>query len=102
MKYLGNSVAFSRGDKGFFALTGDQLDMTFSTNLPAGEYCNVITGCPTDTGCEGESATVDGSGNVHVKINNADDPMFAIHVGMFTFCYEGVICCYRACYLLDV
>lgn len=42
-----SAVAFGRGDSGFVAINiGDApLDATVSTNLPAGSYCNVVTGC---------------------------------------------------------
>ncbi len=51
------------------------------TGLPAGTYCNVIKGCATDSGCEGESVSVDGSGYANINIPASDEPILAIHVG---------------------
>ena len=38
-----NNIAFSRGNKGFFAINNDdkQNDVKYNTDLPDGEYCNV-------------------------------------------------------------
>ena len=78
----GNKAAFSRGSKAFVAITNEgTLDRTFHTGLPAGDYCNVIEGCPTSTGCSGKMVTVDGSGNARIIIDNYDEPIAAIHVG---------------------
>ena len=82
----GNQAAWRRGDKGFVAISNHNfLDRTFYTGLPPGDYCNVIEGLPTETNCEGRVVEVDGLGNAHVFINNADVPMFAIHVGESIF-----------------
>ncbi len=80
----GNQAAWRRGNKGFVAISNhNYLDQTFNTGLPAGDYCNVIEGPATDTGCEGNVVNVDGSGNARVYIDNADAPIFAIHVGKY-------------------
>jgi alpha-amylase len=49
------------------------------TGLPAGEYCNVIQGCATSSGCEGQTVTVNGDGTASINIEG-DDPILAIHV----------------------
>nr|APU94147.1 alpha-amylase [Sinonovacula constricta] len=70
-----NEVAFSRGNKGFFAMAKNgHMDKTLQTGLPAGDYCNLITECRT-------KVTVDGSGNAHIVINDPNEPVLAIIVG---------------------
>ena len=80
----GAVTALSRGDKGFYAISkgGGKVSEKVYTGLPSGDYCNVIQGCPTTSGCEGDVAHVDASGYVQVNINDSENPMFAIHVGM--------------------
>ncbi|WP_250309338.1 alpha-amylase family protein [Gardnerella sp. Marseille-Q2328] len=45
-----NNIAFSRGNKGFFAINnGDkQNDVKYNTDLPDGEYCNVYASTTCD------------------------------------------------------
>ncbi|KAG5868160.1 hypothetical protein JTB14_032973 [Gonioctena quinquepunctata] len=77
-----NQIAFSRGDKGFvaFTLNGD-INESISTGLPAGTYCDVISGSLENGSCSGKAVTVDGSGNAAVSLSaNGDDFMLAIHV----------------------
>jgi alpha-amylase len=77
----GNEIAWSRGDRAFIAITNNEgMDQTINTGLPAGTYCDVITGCGTDTGCTGKTVEVDGSGNARIVIDNSEEPMVAIHV----------------------
>ncbi len=44
----GSAIAFGRGTKGFVAVNGGdgELERTFQTSLPAGEYCDVQAGKP--------------------------------------------------------
>ena len=71
-----NQIAFSRGNKGFFAMARDgHMDITLPTGLPPGEYCDLITDCS-------KKITVDGSGRAHIVINNHDEPILAFIVGM--------------------
>lgn len=68
--------------RGFIAITNEGgMDMTLQTGMPAGIYCDVITGCATDESCTGKIAEVNSDGTVHVSITNPEEPMFAIHVG---------------------
>ncbi|XP_013389804.1 pancreatic alpha-amylase, partial [Lingula anatina] len=79
-----NQIAFSRGNKGFIAINndGNGLDATLQTGLPAGLYCDVISGDFVNRGCSGHTISVDGSGIAHISISNsAEDPFIAIHVG---------------------
>ncbi|XP_064112997.1 alpha-amylase-like isoform X2 [Macrobrachium nipponense] len=70
----GNVVAFSRGDKGFFAMVkyGTVSQQTFQTNMPQGTYEDIVS-------CQ--SVTVNGDGTVEISITNEDEPVFAICVG---------------------
>ena len=54
---FGNSLGFSRGDKGFFAM-GD-LGVTFNTGLPDGSYCDIIHDCAQTITVTGGMATFD-------------------------------------------
>ncbi|XP_071491164.1 alpha-amylase A-like [Diadema antillarum] len=78
-----NFIAFSRGSRAFFALNNEGY--TFSewlyTGLPAGDYCDVISGDPTGWGCTGETITVNSSGYAYISIGSGEDSMIAIHVG---------------------
>lgn len=59
-----NNIAFSRGNKGFFAINNDdkQNDVKYNTDLPDGEYCNVYA----SKNCE-KTVTVSG-GKVETTI----------------------------------
>jgi len=84
-----NQVAFSRGNKGFFAMsrTG-QMDVTLQTGLPAGQYCDLISECAT-------KVTVAADGTARIVIHNKDIPVLAIIVGEFLFfCSFRIQCTY--------
>ncbi len=75
-----NAMAFSRGDKGFVAINRDNvaLDRLIETTVPAGTYCDALTGGRGPTGCVGTTVTVTaGSARVLLAPNSA----IAIHVG---------------------
>lgn len=75
----GDEIAFSRGNKGFFAMSKNgRMDKTLQTGLPAGEYCDLITDCAV-------KITVDGSGMAHIVINSNDNPVVAFIVGKYLF-----------------
>jgi len=77
----GNAAAWARGDRGFFAITNEGgMNQWMQTGLPAGQYCNVIQGCPTSNGCAGDTITVENDGMANIRINNNNEPMLAIHV----------------------
>ncbi len=80
----GNQIAFGRGDRGFVVINreGGTLSRSFKTALPAGQYCDVISGDYTPTAgggtCAGTVVTVDAGGNASLTA-----PAFgaaAIHV----------------------
>ena len=64
-------LAFSRGNKGFFAMGNVNGD--FDTGLPDGEYCDVVSECQ-------QMITVSG-GRGHFKPYSGDEPAVAICVG---------------------
>ncbi|KAL5012334.1 hypothetical protein ScPMuIL_010885 [Solemya velum] len=71
----GDKVAFSRGNKGFFAMSKQgNMDEWLNTGLPAGSYCNLITDCA-------DRITVDGNGRAHIVIRSNEDPVLAFIVG---------------------
>ncbi|CAH1788535.1 unnamed protein product [Owenia fusiformis] len=77
-----HQIAFSRGDRGFIAFNNDDSPMNvyIRVSLPPGQYCDIISGGPTVTGCSGTIVTVGDDGNVHVDLSNSlEDPMIAIH-----------------------
>ena len=65
-----NRIAFARGNKGFVAINneGSSWSKSFQTGLPAGEYCDVLSGSKDDI-CSGNKVIVDGSGNATITIN---------------------------------
>lgn len=78
-----NQIAFGRGDKGFVVLNREDqpLLQEFQTRLPAGLYCNVITGRPgsDDRSCTSEPITVDARGRFTATVPGLS--AIAIHQG---------------------
>ena len=76
-----NQIAFGRGDKGFVVINkeGGTLSRSFQTGLPAGTYCDVISGEPTATGCSGASVSVVAGGTATISVPALSAA--AIHVG---------------------
>jgi hypothetical protein len=75
-----NRIAFGRGSAGFFAINnGDSpWSTTFTTLLPDGTYCDVISGTSTSGSCTGISFSVSsGSFSATVPARNA----IAVHTG---------------------
>ena len=62
-----NQIAFSRGDKGFVAINNESGSLVASvqTGLPAGEYCNILSG---NDYCSGAYIQVDGSGKASLNL----------------------------------
>jgi alpha-amylase len=76
-----NQIAFGRGDKGFVVVNQESqsLSRTFTTSLPAGRYCDVISGDLAGGTCAGATVTVDAQGAAAITV-----PAFgaaAIHAG---------------------
>ncbi|MBV9110194.1 MAG: alpha amylase C-terminal domain-containing protein [Gemmatimonadetes bacterium] len=65
-----NAIAFSRGDKGFVAINrnASAVNTTVATGLPAGTYCDLLTGGRTGGACVGTSVVVDAGGNVQLSL----------------------------------
>ncbi|ACZ87182.1 alpha-amylase [Streptosporangium roseum] len=74
-----NVIGFHRGDRAWIGINDSGSDSTaeFTTGLADGDYCDVISGAATTTGCTGTEVTVSG-GRATVKIP-ANDAV-AIHV----------------------
>ncbi|KAM4642679.1 pancreatic alpha-amylase-like [Discoglossus pictus] len=79
----GNQIAFGRGNKGFIIFNNEtyNMDVTLNTGLPAGTYCDVISGQKDGTRCTGTQITVASNGTARFVISSsAADPFIAIHV----------------------
>lgn len=78
-----NQIAFSRGNRGFVAFNNDNYDLNSSlqTGLPAGTYCDVISGLKSGSSCTGKSIQVGSDGRANISIGSSeDDGVVAIHV----------------------
>ncbi len=81
----GNRIAFGRGNTGFVVINGESgtLSRSFKTGLPAGQYCDVLSGdftpSPAGGSCAGTVVTIDGSGNASFTV--ATFAAAAIHAG---------------------
>eukprot|EP00091_Calanus_sinicus_P000936 TRINITY_DN10901_c0_g1_i3.p1 TRINITY_DN10901_c0_g1~~TRINITY_DN10901_c0_g1_i3.p1 ORF type:complete len:246 (-),score=43.02 TRINITY_DN10901_c0_g1_i3:58-756(-) len=64
-------LAFSRGNKGFYAM--GNVNGQFSTGMPDGEYCDIISECQ-------QMITISG-GQGNFKPHSSDEPVVAICVG---------------------
>lgn len=84
-----NQISFCRGNAGFIAFNNDGVDMAIvlQTCLPAGRYCDVISGRLLTNGqCTGKSVTVAENGEALVEIGRYEsDGVLAIHVGSRSF-----------------
>lgn len=66
-----NAIAFSRGSAAWVAINAEigPVTETFSTGLPAGTYCDVISGPPAAAGgCTGSPVTVNAAGQATVTV----------------------------------
>ncbi len=81
----GNQIAFSRGDKAFIAINneGYGMDVTLTTGLPEGTYCDVISGNKDNGSCSGASVYVDWDNQAHIRTGSGEDAMIAIHIGKY-------------------
>ncbi|MCM5678390.1 alpha amylase C-terminal domain-containing protein [Schlegelella sp. S2-27] len=76
-----NQIAFGRGDKGFVVINkeGNALTRSFKTSLPAGQYCDVISGDFNNGTCTGSIVTVDAGG--YAMMSAPANGAAAVHVG---------------------
>jgi alpha-amylase len=65
-----NQVAFGRGSLGFVVINreGSTLSRTFQTSLPAGTYCDVISGDFSAGSCSGQTVVVNSSGQATISV----------------------------------
>jgi len=61
----------------------------FQTGLPAGTYCDIISGCKSGGVCTGKRVTVGNNGIANFLIGrNEEDGVLAFHLGVSTAsCY---------------
>lgn len=79
-----NQIAFARSGKGFVAFNNQGSDMneTLATSLPAGTYCDVISGSMSNGACTGKSVKVGSDGRASIYIGaREEDGVLAIHTG---------------------
>lgn len=74
-------IAFGRGESGFavFNREDGELSQTFRTSLPAGTYCDVMTGAAADGQCTGRSVEIGADGTFTATV--APDSGIALHAG---------------------
>lgn len=61
------------------------IRICFQTCLPAGTYCDVISGAKDGGSCTGKSVTVGGDGKAYIEITTMeDDGVLAIHANVCT------------------
>ncbi|MEV0083268.1 alpha-amylase family protein [Saccharopolyspora sp. NPDC050642] len=74
-------IAFGRGDAGFVVINreGGELSQAFQTSLPAGTYCNVMTGELSGGSCTGDAVEVGGDGKFTATV--AANSGVALHAG---------------------
>jgi alpha-amylase len=65
-----NAIAFSRGAVGFVAINREAttLSQTVTTGLPAGTYCDRLTGGRVNGSCAGTALVVDAAGAVQLSL----------------------------------
>ncbi|XP_077507988.1 pancreatic alpha-amylase-like isoform X2 [Amblyomma americanum] len=78
-----NAIAFGRGNSTLLVINNEDhsVDITLQTQLPAGKYCDVVSGSKTAAGCTGRTVTVDAQGKTKLRVDSGwEDPMVAVHV----------------------
>jgi alpha-amylase len=75
------AIAFSRGDKGFVAINRENTSLaaSISSGLPAGSYCDLLTGGRSGGACAGTTVTIDAAGAVQVSLPALT--AIAVHTG---------------------
>ncbi|KAL0838999.1 hypothetical protein ABMA28_016996 [Loxostege sticticalis] len=79
-----NQIAFCRGGQAFIAFNNDSWDLnqTLQTCLPAGRYCDIISGSKSGNSCTGKTITVGNDGRAHISLGAHEyDMVLAIHRG---------------------
>ncbi|GAB6025608.1 Alphaamylase [Chamberlinius hualienensis] len=78
-----NQIAFSRGNKAFYAVNNDVIDMSVEveTKMPPGRYCDVITGEVVNGSCTGRIVSVDYNGKISLFLpTDGAESILAIHI----------------------
>lgn len=79
-----DQIAFSRGERGFVVWNGQNrhLKVKLQTCLPAGKYCDIISGNVVDGKCTGTVVKVEENGQADIFIEKKDlNGVIAIHQG---------------------
>lgn len=79
-----NQIAFARAGRGFIAFNNqaEALNQSLQTSLPAGRYCDIISGRNNNGVCSGLTVTVAAGGVAQINLpSNLEDGVIAIHVG---------------------
>lgn len=79
-----NQIAFGRGNRAFIVFNGESgnLNQNLATELPAGIYCDVISGSRIKNSCSGIIINVGSDGRATFNIaGNAADGVIAVHDG---------------------
>jgi alpha-amylase len=65
-----NAIAFSRGGKGFVAISRESAAVAASiaTGMPPGTYCDLLSGGRSGTACVGTSVIVDAAGVIQLQL----------------------------------
>ncbi|MDE3151587.1 MAG: alpha-amylase family protein [Gemmatimonadota bacterium] len=65
-----NAIAFSRGSRGFVAISREDstVDATVATPMAPGTYCDLLSGGLVNGACAGATVAVDTTGHVHVRL----------------------------------
>lgn len=87
-----NQIAFCRGYVGFISFNngGDNMAEILQTCLPAGKYCDVISGIASENGeCSGKTVNVSVYGEALIEIGGDDDyGVMVIHIGNRSMLYK--------------
>ncbi|KAG8983121.1 hypothetical protein FRB90_006299 [Tulasnella sp. 427] len=77
-----NQIAYGRGTAGYVIINNDSAawTKTFTTQLPAGKYCDVYSGNKSGTKCTGKTITVSSTGKL-TNLSVAGHSAVAIHSG---------------------
>ena len=87
-----DQIAFGRGSAAYVAFNrnGSALTRTFQTSLPAGTYCDVMSGDVSGSTCTGTTYTVTASGQVTATV--PANGVLALHVNARTSGGGGTGC----------
>lgn len=66
----GGQIAFGREDRGYVVINreGAEVDRSYQTSLPAGTYCDVMSGEVSDGGCTGRTVEVGDDGRFSATV----------------------------------